>query len=142
MGHTAHLRIISTRNHICAKIWLIQNIDREKNLNINNILFVNWNDFLIPKSWVPLTPGCFVAMLVEIVPVVLQKMIFKFRLSIFISPCKETWPFSWIKLKLNSPHSWMHCAKFGWNWPSGFEEENFLKSRQCTFAISFSSALG
>ena len=45
----------------------------------------------------------------------------------FLSPlAKRAWPFSWIKLKLNSLHPWMPCAKFGWNWPSGFEEEDFL----------------
>ena len=29
---------------------------------------------------------------------------------------------------LTSIHQNVHCAKFGWNWPSGFGEENFLIS--------------
>ena len=32
------------------------------------------------------------------------------------------WPFIWTNLKPH--HTRMHCAKFGWNWPSGSWEED------------------
>ena len=36
------------------------------------------------------------------------------------------WSFIWTNL--NPLHPRMLCAKFGWNWPSGSEEEDFLIS--------------
>ena len=39
-------------------------------------------------------------------------------------------------------HQRMVCAKFSGNWPSGSGEEDFLKSRQCIFAISCHLPLG
>ena len=53
---------------------------------------------------------------------------------IIISPWKRHWPskaqagpFIWPNL--HPLHPRMLCAKFGWNWPSGFGEENFLISK-------------
>ena len=49
----------------------------------------------------------------------------KFRLYflylVIISPWKRVGT-----SKMNSLHQRMHCAKFGWNWPSGSGEEDFL----------------
>ena len=56
-------------------------------------------------------------------PVVLEK-IFKYWQHIFaiyfdkISPWKRAGPFIWTNM--NPLYPWMLCAKFGWNWPSGF----------------------
>ena len=46
-----------------------------------------------------------------------------FRYFIIISPWKRAGSFIWINL--NPLHSRMFWAKFGWNWPSGSEEEDF-----------------
>ena len=43
---------------------------------------------------------------------------------IIISPLKRLGPFIWTNL--NPLHSRILCAKFGWNWPSGSGEEDFL----------------
>ena len=45
---------------------------------------------------------------------------------VIISPCKRAGPFIWTNL--NPLHPRMLCAKFGWNWPSGFGEGDFLIS--------------
>ena len=57
-----------------------------------------------------------------------------FHYFVIISPWKRAGPFIWTNL--NSLHPRMLCAKFGWNWASGSGEEDFLKFRQCIFAIS------
>ena len=68
--------------------------------------------------------------LVEIGPVVLEKKIFKFVsvFSLFCNylPWTRVRPFIWTKLNRLLPT--MHCAKFGWNWPSGSGEDflNFI----------------
>ena len=49
-----------------------------------------------------------------------------FHHFVIISPWKMAGPFIWTKL--NPLHSRMHCAKFGWNWLSGFREEDSLIS--------------
>ena len=49
-----------------------------------------------------------------------------FRYFVIISPSKRAGPFNWTNL--NPLHPRMHCAKFGWNWPSGSGEEYFLIS--------------
>ena len=53
-----------------------------------------------------------------------------FHLFIIISPWKKAGRFFWTNL--NSLHSMMLCAKFGWNWPScsGEEDENVKSLRQ------------
>ena len=50
-----------------------------------------------------------------------------FRFFIIISPSKRVWPFIWTNLK-NPLYPRMHCAKFGWNWPIGSEEDDFTNS--------------
>ena len=50
-----------------------------------------------------------------------------FRFFIIISPSKRVWPFIWTNLK-NPLYPRMHCAKFGWNWPIGSEEDDFSNS--------------
>ena len=77
------------------------------------------------------TKGCFVSNLVEIGPLVLEKKIFSisskyFHYFVIISPWKRVGPFIWINL--NPLHPRMLCAKFGWNWPCGSREEDFLIS--------------
>ena len=49
-----------------------------------------------------------------------------FRCSLIISPWKRVGPFIWTNL--NPLHPRMLYAKFGWNWPSGSGEEDFLIS--------------
>ena len=65
---------------------------------------------------------------VEIDPVVLKKIFLissmYFRHFINISPWKRVGPLIWTNL--NPLHPRMLCDKFGWNWPSGSEEEDFL----------------
>ena len=39
-----------------------------------------------------------------------------------ISPLRRVWPFIWTNL--NPLHPGILCAKFGWSWPSGSEEED------------------
>ena len=47
-----------------------------------------------------------------------------FHNFVIISPWKRAGPFIWTNL---NPLYWkMLCAKFGWNWPSGSVEEDFL----------------
>ena len=41
-----------------------------------------------------------------------------FRYFVIISPWKRAGPFIWTNM--NPLYPWMLCAKFGWNWPSGF----------------------
>ena len=45
-----------------------------------------------------------------------------------ISSWKVKWPF--ISINLNSLHTRMLFAKFGWNWPSGNEDKNVKSLRQ------------
>ena len=78
-------------------------------------------------NWIPFTQGCFVPRLVKIGPVVLEEKIFLissmyFHYFVIISPWKRAGPFVWTNL--NPLHPRMLCAKFGWNWPSGSEEED------------------
>ena len=49
-----------------------------------------------------------------------------FLYFVIISPWKRAGPFIWTNL--NPLHPRMLCAKFGWNWPSGSVEEDFLIS--------------
>ena len=80
----------------------------------------------------PYHPRLLVRRLIEIGSVVLEKRNFKklssmyFRYFVIISPWKRAGPFIWTTL--NPLHPRMLCAKFGWNWPSGSREEDFLIS--------------
>ena len=62
-------------------------------------------------------------------------------LSLFpnISPWKKERPFMWTNL--NSLHPRMLCAQFGWNWPKGSWEEEFLNFFN-VFSIFRNSLLG
>ena len=51
-----------------------------------------------------------------------------FLYFVIVSPWGKTWPFIWSNL--NPLHPRILCAKFGWNWPSGSEEEENVKSLQ------------
>ena len=76
------------------------------------------------QTWIHFTQGCFVPIkLVEIGPVVFGEEDFKILSMYFcyfeiISPRKKAGPFIWTNL--TPLHQKMHCAKFGWYWPSGF----------------------
>ena len=50
------------------------------------------------------------------------RQIIYFRYFLIISPWKGAGSFIWTNL--NPLHPRMLCAKFGWNWPSGSEEED------------------
>ena len=73
------------------------------------------------QTWIPFTKRCFVLSLVEIGPLVLQKMILNlsmyFRYFVMISPWKRAGPFIWTNL--NPLHPRMLCAKFihSFKWP-------------------------
>ena len=98
------------------------------------------------QTLIPITQGCFVRRLVETGPGDLEKKIFKIssmylRFFVIISPWKRVWIFIWTNLNLF--HSRMHCAKFGWNWPSSFWEDESVKrqmdnrqSEKLTWAFS------
>ena len=109
---------------IIKQIWLYHNVDSE---NKEKTLW----EFIgssFEQAWIPFTQGCLVSRLVEIDSVVLEKKIFKFIQCIFpicviISPWKRAGPFIWTNL--NPLQLRMLCAKFGWNWPCGFVEEDF-----------------
>ena len=50
------------------------------------------------------------------------------------------WFFIWTNL--NSLHPKMLCAKFGWNWPSGFGEDDFwISSMYCCYFVVISHHL-
>ena len=63
-------------------------------------------------------------------PVVLEKKIFKLSIYFYyfpiISPLGRAWPFIWTSL--NPLYPGILCAKFGWNWPSGSDEDENVKS--------------
>ena len=59
------------------------------------------------------------ARLVEIGEVEMEKMILKFHHLLLVG---KVWPF--ILTNLNSLLPRMFCAKFSWNWPSGFGEDD------------------
>ena len=57
-----------------------------------------------------------------------------------IYPLKRVWPFIWTNLNLL--HQGKLCAKFGWNWPSGSGEEDFLKLSIYFYYFPIISPLG
>ena len=81
------------------------------------------------QSWIPFTQEFFVPSLVDISSVVLKKKIFLISSMYFhdvnINSHRErAGPFLW--WIMNPLHLRMHCAKYGWNWPTGSEEEDFF----------------
>ena len=101
-----------------------------------------WHGSSFEQTWIPFTQRCFVSSLVEIGPVVLEK-IFKFFMYfcyfVFISPWKRAWLF--ILTNLNP-------LTQGCFVPSSVEiglvviEKKIFKFCQCIFAILYSSLLG
>ena len=91
-------------------------------------LEIGWGP-LFEQTWIPIKQGCIVLSLVEIGPVVLDKKIFFNFLNVFSHfrnylPLEKGGAIIW--RNLNPLHPKMHCAKFGWNWPSGSEEEEIF----------------
>ena len=82
------------------------------------------------QTWILLTQRCFVPSLIEICPVILRRRFLKFANA--FSPFRNYLPLEKgraLHLKnLNSLHSRMICATFGWNWSSGFGEDDFSNS--------------
>ena len=81
-------------------------------------------------NWHPFTHKSYVLNLVEVGPVVLEK-IFKSSKCIFTifqlsPPLRRMWPFIWPNL--NPLHQRILRAKFGWNWPSGSGEDFYKLS--------------
>ena len=111
MGHIAHL-VRNTADNTKTLIFKRENII---------ISFWELNGPLFLKTRVPIIQGCFLPSLVEIGPVVLEKIFFKILFMYFLlfgyySPLQRgtTWiiiPFTLYQRLL--------CAKFGWKWPSG-----------------------
>ena len=58
-----------------------------------------------------------------------------FYYFVIISPRKRAGLFIWTNL--NPLYQRMLCAKFGWNWPSGSREEDFLISSMFFYAILY-----
>ena len=117
--------------------WLSGSEEEDFFLNFVNVFLLFRNYLSLKKNGgpsfeqtlIPLTQGCFIPSLVEIGEVVQEKKIFQFRLCIFcyfviISPWKLVEPF--ICINMSPLQSMMLCAKFGWNWLSASEEEDFF----------------
>ena len=72
---------------------------KTENNPVISFLIIEWSLFEI--TWLPFTQGCSVLSLVEIGPVILEKMIFKFfqcfLLFRFISYGERAWSLIWIK---------------------------------------------
>ena len=85
---------------------------------------------------IPVIQGCSVFKSVKIGPVVLDMILNQFRQCIFaIWLLSPLWIGRGPSFKImNSLQPMRCCAKFGWNWPRGYWED-FLKFRQCIFAI-------
>ena len=120
MGHIAHLR--KQFKSINTYDYIITLIKRRKKNMINFMIIYC---FFI---WI-LTQGCFVPKLVEIGSVVLEKRFFWFRQCIFAIfgnylPLEMGGVHHFNKLESPSPKVMMHCDKFGWNWLSGYGEED------------------
>ena len=83
------------------------------------------------QTWIPFTQRCFVPSLVEISPVVLEKKILKKNINMFSLFCNYLLLEKGVALHLNLLYPRIHCAKFGWNWPSdSWEDDENVKSLQ------------
>ena len=118
MGHIAHLR--KQFKSLNKYDYIITLIKRRKKKVLWEIIGSSFEEI-----WIPFTQGWTSSMY--------------FRYFRIISPWKRAGPFIWTNL--NPLHPRMPCAKFGWNWLSGFGEEVF-KFRQCIFSISEFSPFG
>ena len=74
------------------------------------------------QTWIPFTQGCFVPSLIEIVPVILEKKIFKFRQFILLFrshlPLKKGIALHLNKHEYSSPKDALY--QISWIWPSEF----------------------
>ena len=126
MGHIAHLRkqfkLINTYDYIITFI-------KRRKKNITKLMRIYW--FFIWRNLNPYHPRMLCAKFGWNWPsgsweedFLISSMYFRY--FVIISPWKRTGPFIW--RNLNPLHPRMLCAKFGWNWPSGSWEEDFLIS--------------
>ena len=96
--------------------------------------------FSFEKTWIPFTQGCFVTSLVEIGPWFWRRRFLKFVnvFSLFCNylPLEKVGLFIWTNL--NSIHQRMHCAKFGWNWPSCSGEDFQISSMYFRYFVMIS----
>ena len=106
-------------------IWLYHNVDKEKKKKIINFMRIYW--FFIWRNLNPLHPKMLCAKIDWNWPCGSGKGFFKNFINVFLLFCiylpleKRMEPFIW--RILNPLHPRMHCAKFGWNWPSGSGED-------------------
>ena len=82
------------------------------------------------QTWVLITQGCIVQIWLKSTSgsegedFLISSMYFRY--FVIISPLKRAGSFIWINLKPLHPK--VHCAKFGWNWHSGFGLEDLFIS--------------
>ena len=134
MGHIAHLR--KQFKSINTYDYIIMFIMRRKK-TIITFMRIYW--FFIWKNLNPLCPRMLCAKFGWNWPSGSREEDFLissmyFRYFVIIPNWKRAGPFIWTNLNPLWPR--MLCAKFGWNWSSCSEEEDFKKFRQCIFAIS------
>ena len=123
MGHIAHLR--KQFKSINTNDYIITLIKRRKK-NIINFIIIYC--FFIWRNLNPPHPRMLCAKidwnwLIGSGEENFLIMSMYFRYFVIISLWKRAGPFIWTNL--NPLHPRMHCDKFGWNWPSGSEEEDF-----------------
>ena len=56
----------------------------------------------------------------------------------YYPPLRLVWPF--ISTRLNLLYTWIHCAKFGWKWPSWFWVEDFEMLSICFHYVAIMSS--
>ena len=125
MGHIAHLR--KQLKSINTYYYIITLIKWRKKTPIFN--FWDFYGSSFEQTWITFTQRCFVP--IWNWPSGSGEEDFSifslyFRYFVIISPWKKVGPF--ISTNLSSHYPRIHCAKFGWNWPSGSGEEFFLIS--------------
>ena len=129
MGHIAHLRKqFKSLNKYDFIITLIQRIKKNSYKNLLFFIWTNLNPLpplhALCKIWLILAQWFLRRTFLNFIN------IFYYFVIIFAGPI--------ICRNLNHLHSRMFWGKFGWYWPSGLGEENFLKFCQSipVFAIS------
>ena len=130
--HLNKFQYPSPKDGLCQVLLkLAQWFWRRRFLNFVNVFSLFRNYLYLEKDSAlhfPFTQECNMRSLVEIGPMVPEKKIFfnffdVFSLFRHYLPTKRAGSIIWTNL---SPHHpMMHCAKFGWNWPSGSGEDFF-----------------
>ena len=116
MGHIAHLR--EQFKSINTYDYVITLMTRWK-----NTLFILWglNGPSFEWNWIPFTRGCFVPIWLKLAQLFWRKSFLNFVniFSLFRNylPLKKGWVLHLYKHESSTPK--IHCAKFGWIWPSG-----------------------